>query len=148
MDNLEKMIVLAGGRITCLRCTARAKSSQAQCRKAALRISRTQKCRLHGGKSKGPVTAEGKRKSAIAPLKTGRFTKEAILRDSSSRVTLRQLRDAMVVLAMAQGMKKLRGRKPAAYIPIETLQDVWEMKLRDALQRMERVKPDEEKIIL
>jgi hypothetical protein len=32
MDNLEKLIVLAGGRITCLRCTARAKHSKDQCR--------------------------------------------------------------------------------------------------------------------
>ena len=148
MENLEKMIVLAGGRITCLRCTARAKHSKLQCRKAALRDSRTQKCRLHGGRSKGPVTEEGKRKSALAPLKTGRFTREAIVRDSVSRVQLRQLRDAMVILEMARGIKKLRGRKPLGYTPLESLEDVWVMKVRDALHRMEQSRSGDEKIVL
>ena len=36
------------------------------------------RCRLHGGRSTGPKTQEGRAKIAAANLKTGEFTKEKI----------------------------------------------------------------------
>ena len=68
MENLEKYLVTAGGRITCLRCTAMSKHTREQCRKPALRISRTQKCGHHGGRGSGPKTAEGKARIGAAHL--------------------------------------------------------------------------------
>ena len=63
---MDKYLMTAGGKITCLRCTARSTRSGNQCRKPALKVSRTQKCQTHGGKNKGPITAEGKARSAAA----------------------------------------------------------------------------------
>ena len=38
------------------------------------------RCRMHGGKSTGPRTPEGRERSRRANLKHGRYTKEAIAR--------------------------------------------------------------------
>ena len=68
---MEKYLSAAGGRIKCLRCTAKSVRSGNQCLKPALKSSRTQKCGHHGGKNKGPVTEAGKARSAAAHIKTG-----------------------------------------------------------------------------
>lgn len=47
----------------------------ASCRCPAMRNGR---CRLHGGLSTGPKTAEGRQRIRIALLKHGRYTKEAV----------------------------------------------------------------------
>jgi hypothetical protein len=41
-------------------------------------IKNKQRCRLHGGKSTGPKTVEGREKSRQANLKHGLYTKSAI----------------------------------------------------------------------
>jgi len=56
------------------RCGAKAKSTGKPCRKAALR-GKT-RCRLHGGKSTGPKTAEGRKRISEANTKHGYYTKE------------------------------------------------------------------------
>ena len=57
-------------------CGAKARHNNHQpCRQPAMKNGR---CRLHGGKCTGPKTLEGKRKAAMAPIKHGRYTKEAI----------------------------------------------------------------------
>lgn len=45
------------------------------CRQPAMKNGR---CRMHGGKSTGPKTEEGKKKAAAANLKHGRYTNAAI----------------------------------------------------------------------
>ena len=45
----------AGGKITCLRCTAKSTRTKLQCGRPAIKTSRTQKCQYHGGR---PHTAE------------------------------------------------------------------------------------------
>ena len=60
----EKFIKLAGLNQTVPRCQALSKRSQEQCRKAAIRGKSV--CRMHGGLSTGPVTAEGRKRCAEA----------------------------------------------------------------------------------
>lgn len=59
-------------------CTAISKRSKQRCLNWAIRKRTT--CRMHGGRSKGPVTLAGKGKSRQAALKHGGCTKEAIRR--------------------------------------------------------------------
>ena len=57
-------------------CGARARQNDNQpCRQPSMKNGR---CRLHGGKSTGPKTEEGKLKAARANYKHGLYTLEAI----------------------------------------------------------------------
>jgi len=57
-------------------CGAKARQNGGKpCRQPAMANGR---CRMHGGKSTGPKTVEGKLKSAMANYKHGHYTKEAI----------------------------------------------------------------------
>ena len=120
---MEKFLSTAGGRITCLRCTAKSLRRGGQCRKPALKSSRTQKCGHHGGRNKGPVTEAGKARSAAAHVKTGEFTKQAIQERSQKLAEMMQLEDAMHVLKMTTATRT-RGRKPSGYVPLTTIKDV------------------------
>ena len=120
---MQKYLVTAGGRITCLRCTAKSVRSGNQCLKPALKSSGTQKCGHHGGRNKGPVTEAGKARSAAAHIKTGEFTKSAIKERSEKLAEMMQLEDAMHVLKMTTATRT-RGRKPTGYTPLATIKDV------------------------
>ena len=67
---IEQYISLAGGRIHAFRCQVLSKRSKLQCKKAALKEKSV--CMLHGGKSTGPITLEGKRRCAEAKTIHGR----------------------------------------------------------------------------
>ena len=97
MKNVISTLVTADGNITCRRCTAMSKRSGEQCKKPALKTSRTQKCEFHGGRSTGPKTAEGKARQRAAVLKTGNYTKEAMEDKARSVRVLAGLEDAMYV---------------------------------------------------
>ena len=120
---MEKYLETAGGRITCLRCTAKSVRSGNQCLKPALKSSRTVKCGHHGGRNKGPVTEAGKARSAAAHIKSGEFTKHAIRERSQKLAVMMQLEDAMHVLKMTTATRT-RGRKPSGYMPLTTIKDV------------------------
>ena len=120
---MEKFLSTAGGRITCLRCTAKSVRSGNQCRKPALKSSRTVKCGHHGGRNKGPITEAGKARSAAAHVKTGEFTKQVIQERSQKLAEMMQLEDAMHVLKMTTA-SRTRGRKPSGYMPLTTIKDV------------------------
>jgi len=120
---MEKFLSTAGGRITCLRCTAKSVRSGNQCLKPALKSSRTFKCTTHGGRNKGPITEAGKARSAAAHIKTGEFTKQAIRERSQKLAEMMQLEDAMHVLKMTTATRT-RGRKPNGYVPLTTIKDV------------------------
>ena len=120
---MEKYLSTAGGRITCLRCTAKSVRSGNQCLKPALKSSRTTKCPTHGGRNKGPITEAGKARSAAAHVKTGEFTKQAIRERSQKLAEMMQLEDAMHVLKMTTATRT-RGRKPSGYVPLTTIKDV------------------------
>lgn len=131
---MEKYISTAGGRITCLRCTAKSTRSGNQCRKPALKTSRTNKCPTHGGRNKGPVTEAGKARSAASHIKTGLYTKVAIKERSQKLAELRQLADCLLVLKLTATVET-RGRKPSGYEPLSTIKDVLMFALDRELKR-------------
>ena len=120
---MEKYLSTAGGRISCLRCTAKSVRSSNQCLKPALKSSRTQKCGHHGGRNKGPITEAGKARSAAAHVKTGEFTKSAMKERSQKLAEMMQLEDACHILGLTNA-GRTRGRKPTGYVPLTTIKDV------------------------
>jgi len=119
---MEKYLSTAGGRITCLRCTAKSLRRGGQCLKPALKSSRTQKCKTHGN-SKGPVTEAGKARAAASHVKTGEFTKQAIRERSLKLAEMMNLEDCLKVLEMTTATRT-RGRKPAGYTQLAAIKDV------------------------
>lgn len=119
----ERYIVLAGGRIRCLRCSARSGRTKQQCRKPAVRASRTQKCATHGGRGH---TADALARIAKAHTTHGQTTKAAKEQSRIDSAMLREMEDALHFLGVAQGPKS-RGRKPAGYKPVRTQADLARM---------------------
>ena len=141
---MEKFLLTAGGRITCLRCTAKSVRSGQQCFKPALKSSRTNRCGHHGGRNKGPATEAGKARSAAAHVKTGEFTKFAIKERSQKLAEMMQLEDALHVLEMTTATRT-RGRKPNGYTPLATIKDVFEFALDRKLHWVEATGEDQKK---
>ena len=131
---MEKYLTTAGGRISCLRCTAKSVRSSNQCLKPALKSSRTQKCGHHGGRNKGPITEAGKARSAASHVKTGEFTKQAIRERSQKLAEMMNLEDCLMVLKMTTATRT-RGRKPTGYTRLVTIKDVFEFALDKELNR-------------
>jgi hypothetical protein len=123
MKKITSMLVTGGEKITCRRCTALSKRSGEQCKKPALKSSRTQKCEFHGGRSTGPKTEAGKARQRAAVIKTGDYTKEAIEDKARSLRVLAGLEDAMYVLNMTT-MPRTQDRNPKGYVPLITVEDV------------------------
>ena len=119
----QTYITLAGGRIRCLRCSARSVRSGEQCGKPAMKSSKTQKCTHHGGRSKGATTVEGKQRIIDANLTHGQSTKAARAEHSKVSARLSMLEDCMYLLGMTTA-PRIRGRKPAGYVPVRSLDDV------------------------
>ena len=117
----EEYLITAGGKITCPRCQAKSKRTKNQCGRPALKGR--QVCDFHGGKSTGPRTAEGKERSRQAHIKSGLYTKESRLRESSASLSLAQLEDMMHVLKITTA-KRTRGPKPLNYKRLTSLDDV------------------------
>ena len=69
----EPFILTLGGRIRCPRCQAKSKRSQQQCRSPAIRGKRV--CRIHGGRSTGPRTQQGRNLCGAAKTRHGRETR-------------------------------------------------------------------------
>jgi hypothetical protein len=132
MKTITSILVTAGGKITCPQCTAMSKRSGEQCKKPALKTSRTQKCEFHGGRSTGPKTAEGKARQRAAVIKSGNYTAEAVGEKARSVRVLAGLEDAMYVLKMTT-MPRTRGRKPLGYVPLQTVEDVVQFMLDNQL---------------
>lgn len=131
---MEKYLSTAGGRITCLRCTAKSVRSGSQCLKPALKSSHTAKCGHHGGRNKGPISEAGKARSAAAHIKTGEFTKQAIRERSQKLAEMMNLEDCLMILKMTSA-SRTRGRKPAGYTPLVTIKDVVMFALDKELNR-------------
>ena len=134
MENPAKYLVTAGGRIRCVRCTAMSKNTREQCRKPALKISRTRKCGHHGGKGSGPKTAEGKARIGKANLVHGGETNQRKLERSQSSLRLAQREDLMHTLGMTTAVRTT-GRKPLGYREIRTLDEAKAWVAEDAQHR-------------
>lgn len=122
----ETNITLAGGRIRCLRCTAKSVRSGLQCAKPAMKSSRTQKCSHHGGWATGPKTAEGRQRIAQAHTIHGESTRSARQEYSKVSAELSQLEDAMNLLGITTA-PRTRGRKAEGYRPVRTIEEIKHM---------------------
>jgi hypothetical protein len=120
VDGKAMYLVTAGGKIKCLRCTARSTRKKQQCGKPALKTSTTQKCQTHGGR---PHTPEVLRRISEANTTHGESTKAAKEQYRQDAVHILQLEDAMRVLKMGEG-PSIRGRKPAGYRGVYSEADV------------------------
>jgi len=123
---MEKYLSTAGGRITCLRCTAKSSRTKIQCARPALQSSRTHVCQFHGGRGSGPKTDEGKARIASAHTKHGEYSKASKVATSAGLAKLSQLEDVLYVLKMTS-VKRSPGRKPLGYKPVRTIKDVFEL---------------------
>lgn len=124
---LKADLITAGGRICCTRCTALSKRTGLQCGRPASKVSKTQKCHMHGGRgNSAPKTDEGRKRVAAAHIKSGEYTNAVKLAQSKSSARLAQLEDAMHVLGMSSA-PRTRGRKSSLYVPVTSVQDVQRM---------------------
>lgn len=57
------------------------------------------RCRMHGGRSTGPRTAEGLERCRRSRLKHGHYTAEAITERQRGRTAVRELRNLLRVLS-------------------------------------------------
>jgi hypothetical protein len=119
----EQYLLTGGGKITCLRCTAKSTRTKLQCGRPAIKTSRTQKCQYHGGR---PHTAEILKRISEANTIHGQSTKAAKQQYTHSISLIHELQDAMYVLKMGSG-PKIRGPKPKGYKPVRTQADVMRM---------------------
>ena len=142
MHNPTKYLTTAGGKITCLRCTAMSKNTREQCRKPALKSSRTRKCQFHGGRSTGPKTAEGKARIGAAHLVHGGETKLVRLERSQGSLRMAQLEDVAHAIGLITATRTT-GRKPSGYRAIRTLEEAKAWVVEDALHTNNGVKKGE-----
>ena len=120
-DGKAKYLLTGGGKITCLRCTAKSSRTNQQCGRPAIKSSRTQKCQFHGGRNSGPKSAAGKHQIAQAQTKHGAYSKANLRVKHAEAVQLRQLEDAAFLIGLVQG-SRIRGAKPRGYVPIKSME--------------------------
>ncbi len=108
-------ITIAGGRIICLKCSAKSKRTGKGCMAPAMRGKKN--CRFHGGASTGPRTAEGIERIRQAQLKHGERTKEAVAESRRMSAKMLYLRDIGDHVGMFEGTHT-RGRKPTGYVKL------------------------------
>ena len=97
-----------GGRVRCKQCQAKSKRTKQQCRSPA--IKGKQVCRIHGGKSTGPKTPEGRQRCAEAKTVHGNETraKRAAYREGMRE--LHELEELGRAMGMIVGLRRA-GRK-------------------------------------
>jgi len=129
---MERYQSIAGGKIRCLRCTAKSNRTGDQCSRPALKSSKTQKCQYHGGRSTGPKTAGGNARIAAAHTVHGQETNAARAERSAGSARLSRIEDAMYLLEITTA-PRTRGRKARGYVPVKTLDGVRHMVLDSVL---------------
>ena len=122
-EGTVKYLQTAGGKITCLRCTAKSTRTKLQCGRPAIKTSRTQKCQYHGGRSH---TAATLKRISEANTLHGQATKQAKDQYRHDSALIHELEDAIAVLKMGEG-PRIRGPKPKGYKPVRTQADVVRM---------------------
>ena len=94
------------------------KRTRLQCRAPAERGKRV--CRFHGARSTGPKTEEGRLRIARAKTQHGDETRQARAERSGMSAKILAMEDILFLINAATG-PRTRGRKPASYTPITTL---------------------------
>ncbi len=122
-ESKAEYLFTGGGKITCLRCTAKSTRTKLQCGRPAIKTSRTQKCQFHGGR---PHSEETLKRISEANMLHGQATKQAKEKYRHSIELIHELQDAMYVLKMGEG-PRIRGPKPKGYKPVMTQADVVRM---------------------
>lgn len=113
IENAEKYLSTAGGKIRCRRCKAQSSRTKLQCAKPALRGKAV--CQFHGGRSTGPKTKEGKNRIRAAHWKHGEETLEAKAERSAKSIMFRYLTDIGNHCEMFYKEIKAQGRPPSGY---------------------------------
>ena len=85
----EAFILTLGGRIRCPRCQAKSKRTKQQCRSPAIRGKLV--CKVHGGRSTGPRTQQGRNLCGAAKTLHGRETRAIRAKRQQALAELRQL---------------------------------------------------------
>ena len=85
----EELISTLGGRIRCTSCQAKSKRTKQQCRSPAIRGKRV--CKVHGGKSTGPKTEQGRNLCGAARTIHGRETRQKRARRQQALAELKLL---------------------------------------------------------
>ena len=124
----------AGGRILCVQCQATAKSTHQQCRRPATTGKRV--CKLHGGKSTGPRTPEGRQRCAEVKTVHGQETTSIRMERRLASARLAVLEWAGHSLGVIQGART-RGRKPVGMG--EAYPELQEALRRDLRRKMTRL---------
>jgi hypothetical protein len=119
IKNPELMLITAGGRIKCRRCTAKSSHTKEQCKRPASKLSKTSKCSRHGGLSTGPRSKEGKDRIRAAHLKHGQETQEARAERSKKSVMFKYLLDLGNHVGLFYTQLKIRGRPPSGYAQLD-----------------------------
>ena len=127
-EGKEQYLLTGGGKITCLRCTAKSSRTKLQCGRPAIKTSRTKKCQFHGG---SPHSEETLKRISEANTIHGQSTKAAKEQYRHDSALMHELEDAIAVLKMGEG-PRIRGPKPKGYKPVRTQADVVRM-IRDRL---------------
>lgn len=122
-SNLTSSLSTAGGKITCARCQVMSKRTRLQCGAPAERGKRV--CRFHGARSTGPKTEAGRQRIAQAKTQHGDETRQARAERSAMSAKILSLEDILFLIKAAAG-PRTRGRKPASYKPITTLDAAFE----------------------
>jgi hypothetical protein len=115
IKNPELILITAGGRIKCRRCTAKSSYTKEQCKRPASKLSKASKCSRHGGLSTGPKTKAGKDRIRATHFKHGEETLEAKAERSARSLMFRYLTDIGNHCQMFYKEIKARGRPPSEY---------------------------------
>ena len=114
IQNPEKYLVTAGGKICCRRCKAQSSRTKLQCGKPALKGKAV--CGHHGGLSTGPRSKEGKDRIRSAHLKHGGETLEAKAERSAKSLMFKYLLDLGNHVGLFYKQLKTLGRPPSGYV--------------------------------
>ena len=119
IQNPEKYVITAGGKILCRRCKAQSSKTKLQCSKPALKGKAV--CQFNGGLSTGPRSEEGKNRIRAAHWKHGEETQKAKTERSANSVMFRYLTDIGNHVELFYKQLKTRGRPPSGYKQLDLL---------------------------
>ena len=117
IQNPQKFLITAGGKIQCQRCKAQSSRTKLQCTKPALKGKTV--CQFHGGLSTGPRTQEGKARIRAAHWKHGEETQKAKAEWSEKSMMFRYLTDLGNHCSLFYKHLKIRGRPPLGYTQLD-----------------------------
>ena len=119
IQNPEKYLITAGGKIRCRRCKAQSSRTKLQCSKPSLKGKTV--CGHHGGYSTGPKSKEGKDRIRAAHWKHGNETLEAKAGCSAKSLMFRYLIDIGNHCSLFYKHLKIRGRPPLGYTQLDLI---------------------------